>query len=114
MALFLCPTHGPSPVQFVCAQVHEDYAKGNPLRAARLIRVLLRDISPPDDLWFDTLLCDDCVCRLGIPDGTDTLYDDEVEARYPELHQPHVLCQHCFRQWAESNTQISPLACEGG
>jgi hypothetical protein len=103
MALYLCPTHGTSPVQFVCAHLGEDFAAERPLRSSRLIRVLLRDIEPPNDIWFGTLLCDACIRSLAIPDGTDTLYDEEVEARYQQLYQPHVLCIHCFRHRTNPN-----------
>jgi hypothetical protein len=103
MALFLCPTHGTSPVQFVCAHLAQDFATERPLRSSRPIRILLRDIEPPNDLWFGTLLCDACILSLRIPSHANALYDNEVEARYQQLYQSHALCLHCFRQRTNPN-----------
>lgn len=100
MAMILCPTHGASPVKFVCAHLNGDFAAERPIRSSRLIYVLLRGVDPPDNLWFSTLFCDDCLSSLNIPNATDTLYDDDVEAHYQQLirYQPYLLCLHCFRQ----------------
>ena len=98
MTLFLCPSHGTSPVEFVCDHLGADFASGAAFRPGRQFTVLLRDFDPPDEVWFVRQICHECISDFGLPQDRETLYDDEVEASYQQLYTPHCLCRRCYRE----------------